>query len=74
VVNHFKANACITTKAGLSLTLLNLHYYNNKEVDSFFPKCYRLNNIEEKQEFIEEYKACKAESVLKRLVIKMESK
>ena len=71
MVNHFKNNQCITAKRGLCETLKNLIWFNNVNIDSFWPKCYHLNTIDDYHEFVEEFKTLKAESVLKKFVKKV---
>ena len=47
IVNHFLKNNLITTKVGLCHSLKNLVWWNNVEIDSFFPKCFDLTEGEE---------------------------
>lgn len=35
----------------------------------FFPRCYDLNDTSEFEDFIEEFKLCAAESLLKKLIL-----
>lgn len=44
MVNHYEKNGVITTKQGLSKTLRNSVWINDKSEDSFFPKCFDLND------------------------------
>lgn len=39
------------------------------DIDKFFPRCFDLNEIHEYEEFIEEFKITKAESVLKQFLV-----
>ncbi len=59
VVNHYKGNTNVTSKVGLSHTLKNLIWFNNVDIDTFFPKCYDMNNVDDYDDFKEEYKAAK---------------
>ena len=58
-------NNLITTKVGLCHSLRNLVWWNNVEIDSFFPKCFDLTEGEESEDFKNEYRFLKAESILK---------
>ena len=49
-------NNLITTKVGLMHSLRNLVWWNNVEVDSFFPKCFDLTEGEESEDFKNEYR------------------
>ena len=64
-VNHFKASSTLTSKRGLCMTLKNLIWYRNIDIDTFFPRCFYLNEENDYLDFIEEFKAVKSESVLK---------
>ena len=66
IVNHFTKNAAITTKAGLCHNLKNLIWFNNIDIDTFFPRAFDLADPGELEDFKEEFKAVKAESILKR--------
>ncbi len=69
-MNHFSNNTKLTTKVGLSYSLRNLNWFNNIDIDSFFPKCYDLSNTEDCEEFKHTFKLLKAEAILKRFVEK----
>jgi tubulin monoglycylase TTLL3/8 len=57
VVNHFRGNGAITTKIGLCRSIKNLIWFNNIDIDTFFPRCFDLNDVDDYQDFVEEYKA-----------------
>ena len=63
LVNHFEKNTAITTKVGLAHNLKNLIWFENVDIDEFYPMCFDL--VEELQDFVEEFKLVKAESLLK---------
>lgn len=65
IVNHFLKNNVITTKVGLCHSLKQLIWWNNVEVDSFFPKCYDLTDGNELEDFKQEYRFQRAESILR---------
>lgn len=71
LVNHFNKATSITTKVGLCHNLKNLIWYNNIDVDTFFPSCFDLAVNEDLDDFIEEFKAIKAESYVKCFVREM---
>lgn len=66
VVNHFEKNSKITTKVGLSHSLRNLIWFNNIDIDTFFPRCFDASEQAELDDLVTEVKAVKAESVLRR--------
>lgn len=49
----------------------NLIWYNNIDVDTFFPSCFDLAVNEDLDDFVEEFKAIKAESYVKIFVREM---
>lgn len=59
IVNHFLNNNLITTKVGICHSLKNLVWWNNVEIDSFFPKCFDLTEGEEAEDFKNEYRFIK---------------
>ena len=58
-------NNVITTKVGLCHSLKNLIWWNNVEVDTFFPKCFDLTDGSELEDFKQEYRFQRAESILR---------
>lgn len=68
IVNHFIKATSITTKVGLTHSLKNLIWFNNIDVDTFYPRCFDMGLPEEADDFIQEFKATKAQSYLKTYV------
>ena len=66
VVNHFEKNSKITTKVGLSHSLRNLIWFNNVDIDTFFPRCFDASDSAELDDLVTEIKAVKAESIIRR--------
>lgn len=59
IVNHFQKSGCITTKVGLCRNLRNLVWHDIVDIDSFYPKCFDLNDPDDLENFVEEFKTCK---------------
>jgi tubulin monoglycylase TTLL3/8 len=51
MVNHFQKNGVITTKAGLTKSLRNSIWINDTSEDHFYPKCFDLNDEDDKTGF-----------------------
>ena len=65
LVNHYwKANQ-ITRKSGLLKNLRNL-YFKNVCIDNFYPRAYELNDKNDLEDFIEDFKTNKAICILKK--------
>ena len=56
IVNHFEKNTSITTKVGLARNIRNLIWFDNEDVDDFYPVCYDLNDLADFDDFIEDFK------------------
>lgn len=65
IVNHFEKNTHITTKVGICKNLRNLIWFNNVDIDSFYPRCFDCNDEGDFEDFLEDFKTTKAESILK---------
>ena len=72
-VNHFKGTKCLIAKSGLCKTLKNLVWFNNVDIDTFFPRTFYLNSSEDYHDFVEQYKLQKTVSVLKELAARVEN-
>ena len=72
IVNHYLKNREITTKVGLSHNLKKLIWEQNIDIDTFFPVTFDLID-EEIKDCIEQFKALKAENVLKEYIYKNKS-
>lgn len=65
IVNHFLKNNLITTKTGLTSSLKYLIWWNTVDMDTFYPKCFDLTDNMETEDFKNEYRFIKAESIVK---------
>ena len=65
-VNHFEKNTELTRKVALSKNLRNLIWFRNIDVNKFYPRCYDLSDINDIENFSDDFKSCKAEAILKR--------
>ena len=70
VVNHFARASTIVTKIGIMKNLRNLRWFANVNIDRFFPRCYDLNDLGDKDDFCSDFKCVEAESILKTLLLK----
>lgn len=55
----------MTTKVGLCKNLKNLIWFNNVDIDAFFPKCFDVSEVTDEEEFMLYFRLLKAECVLK---------
>uniref|UniRef100_H2Z4P6 Uncharacterized protein n=1 Tax=Ciona savignyi TaxID=51511 RepID=H2Z4P6_CIOSA len=67
IVNHF-AKANFTTKVGLCMNLRMLSCFAEGNCDTFFPRCYRLSNEDDKLDFIDDFRLLAASAMLKLVV------
>ena len=68
ITNHFDESGSITTKVGLCRNLKNLIWFSNVDIDTFYPRCVDMSDPGEKEDFISEFKAIRAECVLKQVL------
>jgi tubulin monoglycylase TTLL3/8 len=68
IINHFDESGSITTKVGLCRNLKNLIWFSNVDIDTFYPRCVDMSDSGEKEDFISEFKAIRAECVLKQIL------
>jgi tubulin monoglycylase TTLL3/8 len=50
---------------GLTHSLKNLIWFNNIDVDTFYPRCFDMGLTEDMDDFIQEFKATKAQGYAK---------
>jgi tubulin monoglycylase TTLL3/8 len=63
--NHFAKASSFTTKVGLCANLRNLVWCGETHSDLFFPRCFLLSSLEEKDSFINDYRFTTALNILK---------
>jgi tubulin monoglycylase TTLL3/8 len=73
ITNHFAKNNVITTKVGISYSLKQLLWWTPVDVDAFFPKCFDLTDGNELEDFKQEYRFQRAESILKSYLVNPEA-
>lgn len=59
VVNHFDNNQVFTSKYGLSRNLRTLIHSDNVDSYKYFPRCYDLADLQEFEDFMENFKITK---------------
>ena len=67
LTNHFLKNVAITTKVGLLKSLRSLVWLADVTSNDILPRGYDLNNPQETQAFIDDFRCQEAESILKRV-------
>lgn len=71
IVNHFEKNGCLTSKVGLCRNLKNLIGSEQTDIYEFYPRCYDLEDSNEFEDFIEEFKFTKAEGIIKEMLLRL---
>jgi tubulin monoglycylase TTLL3/8 len=69
IVNHFQKNGAITSKGGLCRNIRNLIGFNLIDIDSFYPRCFELNDANDFEDFIEDYKLTKVRMITSKTLI-----
>jgi len=64
IVNHFKKNRAVTTKVGLSKSLRALQWFEEVDADSFFPRSYDLDDLEDVHTFVEDFMLVAAQNTV----------
>lgn len=68
ICNHFDESGTITTKVGLCKNLKNLIWFSNVDIDTFYPRCVDVSEPEDREDFISEFQATRAECIVKQAV------
>ena len=72
IVNHFSRASSIVTKIGLMKNIRNLKYFANVNIDRFFPRCYDLNDIGDKEDFKDDFRCVRAQQILKQIMLDLD--
>ncbi|NWV19924.1 TTLL3 monoglycylase, partial [Origma solitaria] len=74
VVNRYPRMHALSTKEGLCQSLQKLSWFEQVDLNTFFPRCYRLGIVEEQEAFIEDFRLTAARSLLKLALEKLEDR
>ncbi|ELT93313.1 hypothetical protein CAPTEDRAFT_177724 [Capitella teleta] len=72
LVNHFGKARNFTTKAGLIQNLRQLHWYNSMDPDKMYPRSYKLDEPEDRDAFLDDYRVTSCISFVRYFVQKSE--
>jgi len=64
-VNHFQCVSQLTTKAGLSATMQELHWHVNADHRTFYPRSYQLSDLSDRRAFVLDLRRTAAATVLR---------
>lgn len=68
LVNHFANCGDLVTKVGLSVVLRNCAWHCGVGSDEFYPRAFDLADVNERADFVTDFKFTKAESILRQFV------
>ncbi|CAH1783741.1 unnamed protein product [Owenia fusiformis] len=66
--NHVPKANIFTTKVGLCESLQNVPWYHNEDPNLFFPRCFRLDDPEDKEAFIDNFRLTACMNIVKLVV------
>jgi hypothetical protein len=64
-VNHFQCASQLTTKAGLSATMHELHWYVNVDHRRFYPRSYQLSDTGDRRAFVVDFRRTCAATIIR---------
>ena len=68
LTNHFLKNTAITTKAGLTRSLGELHWHCDDHSDHVYPRAYDLSSPHSFRGFLDDFRGLEAEKCLKNVI------
>ena len=73
LTNHFLKNTAITTKAGLTRSLCELHWHCDDHSDHVYPRAYDLSSPHSFRGFLDDFRGLEAEKCLKNVIRSLSS-